>query len=102
MSETEPNLEEVVEAEEDSKDESNAVPSKAKKESGSTVIRQRGGGKRVQSQLPRAILRKKKAHSFWSSWGPLSAVVLVVLAVLLGLSAYYYKYYYLSSVKIEA
>lgn len=99
MTETEPNPEEAVEEENDSKVESNPVPVPSK---ASAVIRQRGGGKKVQSQLPRAILRKKKAHSFWSSWGPLSAAVLVVLTVLLGLFAYYYKYYYLTSGKIEA
>jgi hypothetical protein len=92
-----------VEPEEDLKDESDPVPAKTKplKESGNAAIRQRGGVKRVQSQLPRAILRKKKSHSMWSSWTPLSAVALVLLAVLLGGFAYY-KYYYLASDKIEA
>jgi hypothetical protein len=93
-----------VEPEEDLKDESNLVPTKAKpqKENGNAGNRQRGAAKRVQSQLPRAILRKKKSHSVWSLWTPLSAVALVVLAVLLGGFAYYYKYYYLASEKIDA
>lgn len=102
--ETEPTAEEAVEPEEDSKEESIPVPSKAKpqKENVSTVVRQRGGGKKGQNQLPRAILRKKKSQSMWPSWTSLSAMALVVLAVLLGGFAFYYKYYHLASEKIEA
>lgn len=102
MAETEPNSEEAVEPEDDSKDESDPVPAKAKPQKENTVIRQRVGGKKNYNHLPRAVLRKKKSHSIWSSWVPLSAVALVVLAVLLGGFAYYYKYYYLANEKIEA
>ncbi|KAJ4797876.1 proton pump-interactor [Rhynchospora pubera] len=100
--EGEPNSVDPEEPEE-SKDESDSIPAKAKpqKESAGTVVRQRGGAKKVKSQLPRAILRKKKAHSYWLSWAPLSAVVLLVLTVLLG-CAYYFKYYFLASKKIKA
>jgi hypothetical protein len=53
--------------------------------------RSRSVVKRTKALLPKAILKRKKAQSYWSWAGPAAAVAAVLVALLAVLG--YYQYY---------
>ena len=54
-------------------------------------VRNRGVVTRTKAPLPKAILKRKKAQSYWSWAGPAAAVAAVLVALLAVLG--YYQYY---------